>query len=247
MKKHFTLIELLVVIAIIAILAGMLLPALGKARERARGSKCIANLKTNIQAMVMYADDNSGYMCTYNAISGYTSSANFVSWCGMLFEFGYLPDKSKSVTCPSMNSKVAVPNNGLTYYGTVCYGALTSTVSLNGNTVSPQFRYIDSTKGRFIITGKVKNPSGFFTLGDSFYKSKNSECYAISFDGNDMNIIARHGGRINAAFVDGHASAYTPKEFQQNCQTSDMLHEENAAQKANWKYFDANNEIQTFF
>ena len=61
-KKNnaFTLIELLVVVAIIGILASMLLPALSKARERARVVVCIGNHKQVVMAMKMYADDNEG-------------------------------------------------------------------------------------------------------------------------------------------------------------------------------------------
>ena len=60
MKQKFTLIELLVVVAIIGILASMLLPALSRARERARVVVCIGNHKQIVMAMKMYADDNEG-------------------------------------------------------------------------------------------------------------------------------------------------------------------------------------------
>ena len=74
--KKFTLIELLVVIAIIAILAAILMPALSSARERAKTSSCVNNLKSLAFAMQQYADNNNGRAKACTASNSDTKSKN---------------------------------------------------------------------------------------------------------------------------------------------------------------------------
>jgi prepilin-type N-terminal cleavage/methylation domain-containing protein len=117
-RVAFTLIELLVVIAIIALLIAILVPSLGKARELAAQAKCLANLRAQVHALVLYAEDNSGALACGSGnpirypgqgpMEPINSLATFQFWLfqnneisglGLLLPRGYLP--SGALFCPT--------------------------------------------------------------------------------------------------------------------------------------------------
>lgn len=122
--KAFTLIELLVVIAVIAVLMGILMPALGKARELAQGAACKGNLKNYTLAMAMYLDDNDRKfclpeMCYFSQLTAfpaesYLSDHLHLRWCNGDIELKSHPEyggmiarylgDARAFICPTFKS-----------------------------------------------------------------------------------------------------------------------------------------------
>jgi prepilin-type N-terminal cleavage/methylation domain-containing protein/prepilin-type processing-associated H-X9-DG protein len=198
-RTGFTLIELLVVIAIIGILAGLLLPTLGRAREKAAAAQCCSNLHQISIAMTQYADDNnemfplSGSTIYWNQIDSITG---LPSWMQQIFPY----TRSQAIYhCPLDRA------SNYSYFN----GARAAYVA-NGKFSSLDRRLLQYPS-QYVLSGDTGGAAGgsLFDPLDADKDDYTQNCTGGPTAGSDVWMAwQRHRNGQNLLFADGHVQWY---------------------------------------
>ena len=224
-KNSFTLIELLVVIAIIAILASMLLPALGKAQGVARQAKCLNALKTLGVANGCYSGDQDGwsvpFYLTQFGVDPWTCNTEFVRMVGVR---NWQWDKTtwaRNFFCPNARWTNDMSSIGKWMSAGMVYG-MPEPNSTTGTVL--KISATKTMKGYSFV--KIKSPSAKFNFTEATgnnctdyrYRDPAGHYWAIKDNINSRwssTPAYRHGSNqiINALFFDGHCASINYREL----------------------------------
>ena len=185
LRNGFTLIELLVVIAVIAILAGMLLPALSKAKERAKTTRCISNLKQIGVATHMYAHDNENVL----QLDAIIPDPN-ITWGTILFT---------NLNLGAMDIFVCPAYKPFTFR---------TWQTIYGIRRDPPANCVRGPAGVFFRVDCISDPTEYLLVADTTSQGGGAwtayNYYTFRAAGPAKNIHARHNNRAVGLFLDAH-------------------------------------------
>ncbi len=198
MKTHFTLIELLITVAIIAILAGLLLPALHSARATAVAVSCKNNQRQVGFLYNAYAGENNGIVPISKC------ATDGVQWASQFFPANKQP---LYTSCPAIQQAKKFSSN--TYGSLIMLGLGNTYNTYHGNPFFELPLSDGSSPIRGYDTKRLKQASTCWILTDSIYfagTQEGQEAYNPSTYSN-AGFHFRHKGTVNGLFTDGHVEA----------------------------------------
>ncbi|MFH1730219.1 MAG: type II secretion system protein [Planctomycetota bacterium] len=217
MRKHkgFTIIELLVVIAIIAILAGMLLPALGRARDEARKVRCTSNLKQLGTAMHLYLN-KFGDMSSFAEPAGAFRGDEFL--CILFWK--EIVQEPKVFVCPATSDTGPVDSSG---DDVVMPAKEWSNWNKVGTLTDKQCSYAARCKA-------IGGTNDFRSTGHDFTESSMSGASVMACDKgiNSARTSDNHSDGINVVYFDSHVTfipdvqGFVGKSDQTDCKESQL-------------------------